>query len=294
MARRQTQGSETWKRLRDWDRGQTASERLAPHLLRFEGYNSVDPSHPLGGPDGLKDVICILDGVKWIGSAYFPKGQQDFPKILGKFKQDLKGVYKNEAEGIIFVTNQELTLGERENLIKEASSTKVDLLHLERISSILDSPACYGLRLEYLDIEMTKEEQLAFMAATNQLFEDLRLDRGIMLNLISQSGTLAEEFKEMRNRISSAEKPMEPYYVTPVSLGNDEYMSPYFAGKIWNSFSLPRTIMHRCTICGFGFFINDENVSYDPTRVVNINHSIYHTAHTRAVICPKCGNVDEI
>jgi len=294
MARRQTQGSETWKRLRDWDRGQTASERLAPHLLRFEGYTSVDPSHPLGGPDGLKDVICIRDGVKWIGSAYFPKGQQDFPKILGKFKHDLKGVNKNKAEGIAFVTNQELTLGERENLIEEAGSTKVDLLHLERISSILDNPACYGLRLEYLDIEMTKEEQWAYMALTNQRFEDLRLDREIMLNLINQSGTLAEEFKEMRNRISSAEKPSEPYYVTPVSLGNRVDMSPYSAGKIWDAISPPITMVHRCTICGFGYFIKGEDVSYDPTRVVNIDYSIYHTRHTRAVTCPKCGNVDEI
>ena len=47
MARRQTEGAETWRRLLNWDRGQTASERLAAHILRFEGYASIDPSHPL-------------------------------------------------------------------------------------------------------------------------------------------------------------------------------------------------------------------------------------------------------
>jgi len=36
--------------------------------------------------------------------------------------------------------------------------------HLERIVSILDSPPNYGIRLEFLDIQMTKEEQLAFFA----------------------------------------------------------------------------------------------------------------------------------
>ena len=280
MARRQTQGSETWKRLRDWDRGQTASERLAAHLLRFEGYTSVDPSHPLGGPNGLKDVICIRDGVKWIGSAYFPRGQQDFPTILGKFKHDLKGVAKNEAEGIAFVTNQELTLGERGNLTKEAGSTQVDLLHLERISSILDNPVCYGFRIEYLDIEMTKEEQLAFMAAMYQRFEDHRLDRETMLHLVNQSGALAEEFREMRNRISSAEKPIDPYYVTPVSLGNR-----------WGVISPARETVHKCSICGFGYFVTLSS-SYDATRLTRITSGFQYP--TSAVTCPKCGNVDQI
>lgn len=276
MARRQTQGSETWKRLRDWDRGQTASERLAAHLLRFEGYTSVDPSHPLGGPNGLKDVICIRDGVKWIGSAYFPKGQQNFPTVLGKFKHDLKGVTKNEAEGIAFVTNQELTLRERGNLTEEAGSTKVDLLHLERISSILDNPVCYGLRLEYLDIEMTKEEQLAFMEAIYQRIEDLRLDRETMLSLINQSETLAKEFRKMSARGSSVEKPKEPYYVTSVNT--------------WGAISPAREIVHKCSICGFGYFVT--GLSYDATRATRINLGFQYP--TSAVTCPKCGNVDQI
>ncbi len=276
MTRRQTQGSETWKGLRDWDRGQSASERLATHLLRFEGYTSVDPSHPLGGPNGLKDVICIRDGVKWIGSTYFPKGQQHFSAILGKLKHDLKGVTKNEAEGIAFVTNQELTLGERGHLTEEAGSTKVDLLHLERISSILDNPVCYGLRLEYLDIEMTKEEQLAFMEAMYQRIEVLRLDRETMLSLINRSETLAKEFRKMSARGSSVEKPKEPYHVTSVN--------------IWDAVSPTREIVYKCSICGFGYFVTGS--SDDATRATRITLGFQYP--TRAVTCPKCGNVDQI
>ena len=59
MAKRQTEGSQTWRQLKDWDRNQKASERLAAHILRIEGYKSADPSHPLGGQDGLKDVNVV-------------------------------------------------------------------------------------------------------------------------------------------------------------------------------------------------------------------------------------------
>ena len=69
MAKRQTEGSQTWRQLKDWDRNQKASERLAAHILRIEGYKSADPSHPLGGQDGLKDIICYKNNKKWIGAA---------------------------------------------------------------------------------------------------------------------------------------------------------------------------------------------------------------------------------
>ncbi len=147
MTRRQTEGKETWRRLLDWDRGQTSSERLAAQILRVEGYEGIDPSHPLGGPDGLKDIICIKDKARFVGASFFPRGQQCFSKIKKKYSDDLDGVAKNNANGIVFVTNQELTLSEREKLKEEAGNIKVDLFHLERIASIIDSPGCYGIRL---------------------------------------------------------------------------------------------------------------------------------------------------
>ena len=175
MTRRRTGGNETFVRLRDWSRGQAPAERLAAQLLRVEGFTSIDPSHPLGGPDGLKDVLCKRDGIKWIGAAYFPRGQQSFNAIADKFTQDLAGVETNKVDGFVFITNQELKLGERDQLRKSADGIKVELLHLERGASILDSPQCYGIRLEFLDIEMTKEEQLAYIAGRDAVIERLRV-----------------------------------------------------------------------------------------------------------------------
>ena len=67
-------GRETWHRLREWDKGQSESERLAARLLPLEGFVRIDPSHPLGGPDGGKDIVCKRDAKTWIVAAYSPRG----------------------------------------------------------------------------------------------------------------------------------------------------------------------------------------------------------------------------
>jgi hypothetical protein len=171
MSKRRSGGDETWQRLREWTRGQKEAERLTAHVLRVEGYVSIDPSHPLGGRDGLKDVICERHGKNWIGAAYFPRGVKKFTDVANKFKKDLAGVKTNSVDGIVFVTNQELTLGQRTQLNSLASDVESDLFHLERVANILDTPICYGIRLEYLDIEMSKEEQLSFIATINMSLE---------------------------------------------------------------------------------------------------------------------------
>src|SRR5260221_10118655 len=106
--RRRLDGDETWNRLLNWSKGQKPSERLAALVLASENFNSIDPSHPLGGKDGLKDIICIKNKIKYIVGTYFPRGQHTFNKIKNKFLDDIKGVAKNKASGFIFVTNQEL------------------------------------------------------------------------------------------------------------------------------------------------------------------------------------------
>lgn len=163
MSRRNA-GRETWHRLLEWDRGQSDSERLAGHILKSDGYESIDPSHPLGGKDGGKDILCKKDGLKIVGACYFPRGQRDFKDITNKFLLDLNGVEKNKADGIAFVTNQELKLSERKQLIDLGNKYIVDIYHLERIVSIIDSPSNYGIRYDFLDIEFTKEELLSFQA----------------------------------------------------------------------------------------------------------------------------------
>ena len=218
MTRRQTEGAETWRRLRDWDRGQTPSERLAVQVLIAEGYGSVDPSHPLGGPDGGKDIVCQKAGQKWICAVYFPRGQKEFSKINKKFIEDLKGVASNDAIGIAFVTNQELNLAQREELVQAAGETSVYIYHLERLTSILNSPSMYGVRLEFLDIEMTKEEQLAHMEVKNQEIQDLKA-------ALKQT-TATEEPKQKF-------QPVVPDYLDYSILNLRSY--------------------HKCSHCGYGY-----------------------------------------
>ena len=134
---RSRDGRETWRRLLAWDRGQAASERLAGHILRIERFQAIDPSHPLGGPDGLKDIICARDGKKWIGAAYFPRGEQPFAKTAKKLADDLEGISKASVDGLAFVTNQELTLAERADLKASGAPHSVDVFHLEYSARIL-------------------------------------------------------------------------------------------------------------------------------------------------------------
>lgn len=97
---RRNDGRETWFRLLEWDKGQTPAERLAAIILTNEGFRNIDPSHPLGGKDGLKDMVISYNGARWIGAVYFPRGQQDFSQIKNKFIHDLEGVKRMELMGL--------------------------------------------------------------------------------------------------------------------------------------------------------------------------------------------------
>ena len=154
--------------LRDWRYGQTQAERLVAALLHLEGFEAVDPQHPLGGQDGLKDVLCRKDKLLWVAAAYFPATRPTLNSIKKKFKDDFVGVTSNVAHGFVFFVNQTLTVGEREQLRSLAGETPAEVYHLERIRSLLDAPKGCGVRLEYLRIPMTEPEQWAFWSSMNQ------------------------------------------------------------------------------------------------------------------------------
>jgi hypothetical protein len=253
MTIRSRDGRETWRRLREWDRGQVAAERLAGHILRAEGYTAVDPSHPLGGPDGLKDVLCESGGNKWIGAAYFPRGQQTLKHIKDKVLADAAGASLNSANGIAFVTNQEITLAEREEFVNDVKA-ELDLFHLERVSSRLDSPDCYGVRLEFLDIEMTKEEQLAFIAARDLMLSDMH---NTIKALVSRRSTGLDE-KDVPS-------------VTPRYLGGLGYIDMYG----------PKP--HECSACKGVFLIESQ---FGRTTSLGFAGSM------RTITCPYCGRTE--
>ncbi len=97
-----------------------------------------------------------------MAAAFFPIEDKTFRVIKKKFAGDLKGVKKNDANGIVFLTNQSLTPGERETLAGLASveGHKSIFYHLERLRALLDSPSGYGARLEFLEVDMLSRPTL--------------------------------------------------------------------------------------------------------------------------------------
>jgi hypothetical protein len=79
----------------------------------------------------------------------------------------------------------------------------VDIFHIERNVGILNSPSNYGVRLEFLDIEITVGEQLAFFAERERKYELLaknleKLEKIFLKNNVSNE-TANEDFEfEMR------------------------------------------------------------------------------------------------
>lgn len=146
---------ETWHRLRDWTLGQSPSERLAAQVLIFEGFKSVDPSHPLGGKDGGKDALCEKSGIKYAMAAYFPRGEHPFTDVESKFMSDLSSALNNLIGGFLFVTNQEIRLAERSKLQRACAcrGLSCEIFHLERVATILDSPAMHEVRAQFLNID---------------------------------------------------------------------------------------------------------------------------------------------
>ena len=151
----------TFQILINWDRGRTFAERMAAKLLSIEGYSDIDPQCPIGGPDDTKDILCRKDGKLFVAGCYFPADQKSFKDIEDKFGDDFKGVAKHSADGFVFVTNQKITPAERKKLFTAYPGSEI--YHGESVCNLLDSPAGYGVRLEFLDIELTKEEQISFL-----------------------------------------------------------------------------------------------------------------------------------
>lgn len=157
--------SDTELRLSFWRDGSTKAERLAAAVLRLSGYEEIDPQSPLGGPDGKKDIVCVKGGLSWVGAVYFPTGPVSFPSIRKKFSSDINGAPSHHS-GFVFVTNQTLSPTQRRSLaaISTGLRREVDLLHLQQIQTLLDSPTGYGARIQYLGIGMSIEEQLSWSA----------------------------------------------------------------------------------------------------------------------------------
>ena len=209
--------SDTEITLKNWRVGSIIAERLCADLLSTEGFVDIDPQSPLGGPDGKKDIICNRNGISFIAACYFPPTQNDYNNIEAKFIEDLSGIKRNGVEGFIFFTNQNISPFQRKKLVELAAqngSDVTEIYHVERIRSILDSPSGYGLRLQYLDIELTKEEQISFIDQVNRNFNQQIAELSAKFDKFS-ARTIAE-FADLRESPSSLGTPLPelPHFAT--------------------------------------------------------------------------------
>ncbi len=190
--------------LASWRYGSVQAERLAAAVLIVEGYAAVDPQCPLGGPDDLKDFLCMKENRKFVGASYFPPQLKPFRQVKEKFLHDLEGVHRNEAQGLVFLTNQRLTPSQRTELIKlgRAEAAEVDVYHLERIRALLDAPRGYGIRLEFLRIPMTLEEQVDSATESRRIIDAaLRHQTEQYADLASRVEASVARFEELKEAI---------------------------------------------------------------------------------------------
>ncbi|MBE7192277.1 MAG: restriction endonuclease [Gordonia polyisoprenivorans] len=143
---------ETQHRLREWTNGQH-SERLAAQVLAADGWEQIDPSHPYGGKDGGKDLICYRDGKKWVVAVHFPRGRVTYSATKKKLRSDVTAALAHEPHGVVFVTNQEISLTERQKLDEANPEVEIAIYHMERVAGILDRPGMHSVRAQYLDID---------------------------------------------------------------------------------------------------------------------------------------------
>lgn len=144
---------ETQYRLIAWTGDSGAAERLAVQVLLASGFEDPDPSHPYGGPDGGRDAIFTQGGERWVMAVYFPQSDHSFTDVKNKFASDIEAAKKHRPKGVAFVTNQEITIGERDKLRELVSDIKIEVFHMERIAALLDQPSMVGIRQKFLGID---------------------------------------------------------------------------------------------------------------------------------------------
>jgi hypothetical protein len=152
---------ETWRQLRWWTYGQAQSERLAGHILAAEGYESIDPSHPLGGPDQGADATCLKDGKQWVMASYFPTEPQSFTDIKKKLIDDIDAARHRKPHGVAFVTGQKVTNSEKGELATLGDDIAVEVYHLERIVHIVDRPDMAQIRQQFVYVSAAASGTLA-------------------------------------------------------------------------------------------------------------------------------------
>jgi hypothetical protein len=157
------------------DTNQMFREQMCLAVMAIDKrFSDVRPRHPRGGPDGARDLAAIFSGVQRVfGVVGFlnqaTDSDTDKKSVIKKFKSDLTEALKQQPhpEVFVFFTNVNLTVGEKDKLVKLAKLkglAHAELFDRERIRIALDNPDGLSVRFQYLGIPLSEAEQAAFFA----------------------------------------------------------------------------------------------------------------------------------
>lgn len=121
-------------------------------------------------------MTCSKNGRRFVAACYFATTRKTAGAIRKKYLHDSREIALNGADGFCFFVNQRLTMDQENSLSEQLPDSDVDIFSLDRIRHLLHTPLGSIARLEYLGIELTKEEQLSFLNAT-KLDVSTQLDR---------------------------------------------------------------------------------------------------------------------
>ena len=167
---------ETDQRLKSYlDTNQMHREQMCLAVMAIDKrFSDVRPRHPRGGPDGARDIEAIFNGVqRAFGAVGFVNQATDSDahkkSATKKFSDDLAEAMKQQPQPEVFVffTNVNLTVGEKDELVKIAKANGIghaEVFDRERIRISLDSSDGLAIRFQYLGIPLSDAEQAAFFA----------------------------------------------------------------------------------------------------------------------------------
>lgn len=239
---------DTELRLVAWRDGSTQAERLSAAILRLSGYEGIDPQAPIGGPDGGKDIICSRGGFVWTGAVYFPPTPVAFSSVKRKFQSDL-GKVPSTNRGFAFITNRPLSPTQRTTLetLGTAAGKAVDIFHLERLRALLDGPRGYGVRLQYLGLAMTTEDQLAwFSESDDRVMNAVTLNTRELLAIKSMLQGVAKNNAEIMRTMSTVGLTTPP---TPDLLSTANFLAPIPTTPISAVIDVPAVLFTHRLAC---------------------------------------------
>lgn len=177
--------TETDIRLRSWlDANQRDREQMCRSLMALDPhYSDVKPRHPMGGPDGGRDIEAIFDSDRVAyGAVGFQNSANDSDeqkrRIGTKFSDDLASALsaKPDLKAFVFLTNLRFTMGELSEMKDEAHRRGIehcDVLDRERLRIQLDSPSGFFIRFQHLGIPLSEAEQASFLAQYGDRIQDV-------------------------------------------------------------------------------------------------------------------------